>query len=87
MVRRHRKTKDGRQLFVNLSFFAIFNTYVSRLLDNPLLYSTCSFKKTQLFYVPRADIYVRDDLYHGRYKISLINAHRVACGIALLLAS
>ena len=25
----HRKTKDGGQLFVNLSFFAIFNTYVS----------------------------------------------------------
>ena len=49
----------------------------------------CSFhfQKTPLFsrYVPRADIYVRDDLYHSPINnySTLINAHRVACGIAL----
>ena len=45
-----------------------------------ILFVVFTFKKTPLFsnYVPRADIYVRDDLYHGRCKFSLINAHRVA---------
>ena len=29
LIRRHGRTKDSGQLLVNLSFFAIFNTYMS----------------------------------------------------------